>query len=201
MKVRELMSTPVTTLAPTDTLEGAEDLMITSRVRHLPVVDGDMLVGLVSLSDLLAASISWLRDPSSDEDRAAKRKYQVSEVMRRSLETVQAGDDAADAADIFLEQKISCLPVVDDRHHLLGILTDSDFVRLARSMLVEPAPAQSMREAPAPAKRRVKKAPVKARRAQKPASRAATSRAASARSRKKPSRSTAKPAPKKRARG
>jgi CBS-domain-containing membrane protein len=154
VRVRELMSTPVTTLAPTDTLERAEDLMITSRVRHLPVLDGDVLVGLVSLSDLLAASISWLRDPSDEEDRAAKRRVTVSEIMRRSLETVQPDADATRAADVFLAQKISCLPVVDERLHLLGILTDADFVRLARAML-----SAAPKEAPKKERRRVRSAP------------------------------------------
>ena len=157
MRVRELMSTPVAFLAPSDTLESAEDLMITSRVRHLPVLDGDRLVGLVSLSDLLAASISWLRDPSSDEDRAAKRRYLVEEVMRRSLETARPEDDAIAAADVFLAQKISCLPVVDERYDLVGILTDTDFVRLARGGLVAQSHAAEVRRAKAP--RREKSVP------------------------------------------
>ena len=167
VKVRELMSTPVTTLAPTDTLERAEDWMITSRVRHLPVVDDDdVLVGLVSLSDLLAASITWLRDPSGQEDRAAKRNVSVSEIMRRSLETIAPDADAAYAADVFLAQKISCLPVIDEDDHLLGIVTDADFVRLARQSLTTPVPpvpapkASRSRRSPviAPAKKRAKKA-------------------------------------------
>lgn len=164
VKVRELMSTPVTTLAPTDTLERAEDRMITSRVRHLPVVDDDdVLVGLVSLSDLLAASITWLRDPSGQEDRAAKRDVSVSEIMRRSLETIAPDADATYAADVFLAQKISCLPVIDEDDHLLGIVTDADFVRLARQTLTTPAPTQKVarsRRSPviAPAKKRAKKA-------------------------------------------
>jgi predicted transcriptional regulator len=180
------MSTPVTTVASTDTLERAEDLMMMSRVRHLPVVEGDVLVGLVSLSDLLAVSISWLRDPTSDEDRAAKRKFRVEEVMRRSLETVYADDDAIVAADVFLRQKISCLPVIDESRHLLGILTDADFVRLARATLAEQANAtmarkQSARTIPTKlAKKPLKKAPPKR-------------RAAHSKVERKPSRSTLKP--------
>lgn len=135
MKVREIMTTPVTTLEPNDNLAFAEELMTVERVRHLPVVDGDVLVGILSHRDIAAASIPLMKDPSTEQDVAAKRKVRVDEVMHHDVETISPDDDAVKAADILLAQKVGSLPVVDDRRRLMGILTEADFVSLAREAL------------------------------------------------------------------
>jgi CBS domain-containing membrane protein len=129
------MTWPVTTLAPTDTLAFAEQLMNVERVRHFPVVDGDVLVGLISHRDILAAAISTLSNPSDEADFDVKRKVQVGSVMRGSVETIGPDADAVEAADLLIAHKIGCLPVVDERYHLLGIVTESDFVAIARVLL------------------------------------------------------------------
>jgi CBS domain-containing membrane protein len=140
VRVREIMSAPPVTVSPTDTLAFAEELMNVERIRHLPVVDGDVLVGVLSHRDLLAASISTLSRPSEEDDLDLKRRHDVSRVMRGTVET--AGPDAPveKAAEALLSNQVGCLPVVDERHHLLGIVTSSDFVRLARDMILSSAP-------------------------------------------------------------
>jgi CBS domain-containing protein len=135
VKVREIMTTPVTTLEPNDNLAFAEELMTVERVRHLPVVDGDVLVGILSLRDIAAAAIPLTSDPSTEQDFAAKRKVRVDEVMHHEVETVGPDEEAVKAADILLTQKVGSVAVVDERHHLMGILTESDFVGLARDAL------------------------------------------------------------------
>jgi CBS domain-containing protein len=139
------MTTPVTTIEPTDTVAFADELMRVERVRHLPVVDGDVLVGLLSHRDIFAAGIPLMKDPSDEEDFEAKRKVQVREVMRGGIETVSPEEDALVAADTLLTQKIGSLPVVDERHHLIGIVTEADFVRWARNVLAQQkAPARAV---------------------------------------------------------
>lgn len=58
MPVRNLMSSPVTTCSPKDSVKKMTSLMNTKRFRHLPVVDGDELIGIVSIGDLVGARIS-----------------------------------------------------------------------------------------------------------------------------------------------
>lgn len=137
VKVREIMSTPVTTLGPNDNLAFAEELMTVERVRHLPVVDGDVLVGILSHRDIAAASIPLTNDPSTEQDLAAKRKVRVDDVMHHDVETIGPDDEAVKAADILLTQKVGSLPVVDERRHLMGIVTEADFVALARDALAK----------------------------------------------------------------
>jgi CBS domain-containing protein len=52
-KVREIMSTNLTTVKPETTLESCMELMTDRRIRHLPVVDGDRVVGVISIGDLV----------------------------------------------------------------------------------------------------------------------------------------------------
>jgi CBS domain-containing membrane protein len=145
VSVREIMSAPPVTVDRTDTLAFAEELMNVERIRHLPVVDGDVLLGLISQRDLLAASISTLSNPSEEDDLELKRKVEVGQVMHGAVETVTAETPALKAADTLLAHKIGCLPVVDERHHLVGVLTSDDFVRLARDLL---SPSSGARPGP-----------------------------------------------------
>ncbi len=147
VNVREIMSAPPVTVERADSLAFAEELMTVERIRHLPVVDGDVLVGLLSQRDILAASISSLSRPSEEEDLQLKRKVEVGQVMRGVVETATAETPVTQAADTMLSQKLGCLPVVDERHHLVGIVTDADFVRLARDLIAEPRARVSARPA------------------------------------------------------
>ncbi len=97
--------------------------MNVERIRHLPVVDGDVLVGLLSQRDLLAASISTLSNPSEEDDLELKRQFDVTRLMRGIVETATPESPIDKAAEILLEQKIGCVPVIDERHHLVGIVT------------------------------------------------------------------------------
>jgi CBS domain-containing protein len=147
VKVREIMSAPVTTVERTDTLAFAEELMNVEGVHHLPVVEGDVLVGLLSHRDVLAASISTLSNPSEEDDLELKRKVEVARVMHGIVETALPDADALSAADALLSHKIGCLPVVDDRFHVVGIVTGTDFVRLTRGLLTAPAKAAAPKRA------------------------------------------------------
>ena len=127
--VRDLMTEKVFTLRPTDSLVAAEDLMGTRRVRHVPIVDreGD-LIGLVSHRDLLRGARGRLDDLPISVERDVLRVRKVREIMTTEPETVEPETSLSEAASLLLENKIGCLPVVEGMH-LVGILTEADFVR------------------------------------------------------------------------
>jgi CBS domain-containing membrane protein len=135
VRIREIMSAPPVTLDRSDTLAFAEELMNVERIRHLPVVDGDVLLGLITHRDVIAASISTLSAPSEEDDLELKRRVQVGAVMHGIVETTTPDAPAEKAAEALLAHQIGCLPVIDERHHLIGIVTSTDFVRLARELL------------------------------------------------------------------
>lgn len=145
------MSAPVITVDRTDSLAFAEELMNVESIHHLAVVDGDVMVGVISHRDVLAATISTLSNPSEEDELDLKRRTEVSRVMHGTVETVGPDTPLTKAAELLLAHRIGCLPVIDERHHILGMLTKADFVRLANEMLKRSAAAA----AEAPASRRV----------------------------------------------
>ena len=127
-----VMSTELKTLPPSASLADARELMQEHRIHHLPIVEADnRIVGLLTLTDVLRASDSSLRD---DGDRIRARDIGVADVMVTDVATVSREASLRQAA-LFLEKyRIGCLPVVDG-DALVGIITDSDFVAVAINLL------------------------------------------------------------------
>jgi CBS domain-containing membrane protein len=127
--VRDLMTERVFTLSPVDSLVALEDLMDSRHVRHVPIVDreGD-LVGLVTHRDLSRSVLGRLDDLPMSVERDLLRGRRIREIMTTEPETVEPETALKDAATTLLENKIGCLPVVEGVH-LVGILTEADFVR------------------------------------------------------------------------
>lgn len=127
--VNDAMTGRVHAVEPEDPLSLVWEVMRERGVRHVPVLDaeGD-LVGLVTHRDLLRASLVEQNDLPRVIERALLERTRVADVMVRNVETVEPSDELRDAARLMLEQKFGCLPVVEGRR-LVGILTESDFVR------------------------------------------------------------------------
>ncbi len=127
-----IMSTDLVTLAADDNLDTARNLMRDNGIHHLPVVDAEgQLIGLITLTNVLAATDSFLRDDASS---IHPRDIPVGDVMVTDVATVNEHASVRQAA-LFLEKhKIGCLPVVTDGN-LRGIITDTDFVGVAINLL------------------------------------------------------------------
>jgi CBS domain-containing membrane protein len=129
--VRDLMTEDVVALEPHDTLATLRDLMYERRIRHMPIVDdAGRLVGLVSQRDLLRnALIEQVQVPDAVE-QAVLERLEVRDLMTTEVESVRPDADVRAAAQILLDHKYGCVPVVEAGKKLVGILTESDFVRL-----------------------------------------------------------------------
>jgi CBS domain-containing protein len=119
------MQTEVVTLSVYDCLDIAEDVMRLGRVRHLPVLDGDRLVGILSQRDLFRAGISSVLELDREESRAWLEKIPVREVMTEDVVTIHPEETVRTAVRRMLEKKIGCLPVADDGA-LVGLVSESD---------------------------------------------------------------------------
>ena len=119
--VKDSMTREVVTLSPQTTAGEALALCRERRIRHLPVLDGGRLVGIVSYRDLRSATPA-LGDPARAE---ALGRLLVRDVMAREVATIRPDDPIEEAANAMREKKIGCLPVVEDGA-LLGIVTSSD---------------------------------------------------------------------------
>jgi CBS domain-containing membrane protein len=132
LRVRDLMSTDVTTLKRNEKLTMADDLMNLGRIRHLPVLDDDEreLVGLVSQRDLFRGALAKALGYGQHGQRKILDNLLVKEVMTTEVTTTTPDTPLVEAAKLLMEKKIGCLPVLE-AGRLVGIITESDFVALA----------------------------------------------------------------------
>ncbi|HWA76179.1 MAG TPA: CBS domain-containing protein [Polyangiaceae bacterium] len=131
VSVRDVMTRDVVTLDRNDKLLVADDLMRLGRIRHLPVVDEEgRLAGIVSQRDLFHSGLIKALGYGTHAQRQALDMVVVKEAMRSEVVTTTPDTPLREAARLMLERKIGCLVVLDDSR-LAGILTESDFVRLA----------------------------------------------------------------------
>ena len=129
MIVRELMSGAVITAPPWMPILEARNLMVKERIRHLPVrVAGGELLGIVTDRDIRLNLPSRATSLSVWEINHLLFKLTVEEVMTQAVITVGPDRPARDAARLMVEHQIGALPVEDDGH-LVGIVTETDFVR------------------------------------------------------------------------
>ena len=129
MQVRDLMTDPVFTLRPQDDLETLYDLMDSKHIRHVPIVDRERdLVGLVTHRDLSRTALGPQGDVPLSVQQEMLRRRKVREIMATEVDTIEADEDLLVAAEMLIDNKIGCVPVVEGTH-LVGILTESDFVR------------------------------------------------------------------------
>ncbi len=132
LELETIMTTDLVTIGVDDNLDTARKLMQNERIRHLPVVDSEeKLVGLITITNVLAATDSFLRD---DDSKLHPERIPVSNVMVSKVITVDEHVGVRHAA-MFLEiNRIGCLPVVTNGE-LKGIVTDTDFVGVAINLL------------------------------------------------------------------
>jgi CBS domain-containing membrane protein len=126
-RVRDLMTEKVVSVGPGTDLLTVRNLMDDRLIRHLPVVEDGMVVGLISQRDLLRVAADRSDLPLSLAFDVL-RTTRAGDVMTRDVETVGADDALEDAARLMLDNKYGCLPVADGGE-LCGILTEADFVR------------------------------------------------------------------------
>jgi CBS-domain-containing membrane protein len=134
MRVREMMSGPVVTVSTSTSIADAARVLITHGFTALPVLDGDdRLVGIVTEADLIRNRVPpdpRLHPGSRRADEVTAQTLTVGQVMTSPVESLTAGADVADAAQMMVDERIRCLPIVDG-HGVVGILTRRDVLRAA----------------------------------------------------------------------
>lgn len=134
MLVKDIMSANVYTVSPQTTLPDAMALMEEKKIRRLPVVENDRLVGIVTLLDLVRASPSPATSLSVWELNYLLAKLPVKDIMAKNPLTVRSDVPIDEAAKVMREHRIGGLPVVDDGK-LVGMITETDIFTAFLEML------------------------------------------------------------------
>ena len=128
--VTEIMTHDVACADMDNTIGEAMDICNENQIRHLPVLDEQKrLVGLVTDRDLrffISPRLGTLSENSADRESLQRR---IHLVMIRKVHATYANASIASAARMMLDNRIGCLPVVDEEEHVVGIITTSDFLR------------------------------------------------------------------------
>jgi len=138
MVVRDYMSSPVVTVTPETSFQDALALLRQRKIRRVPVVDkAGNLVGIITERDLLHAAPSPATSLSVWELNYLLWRLQVEGLMTRKVLTVQPDTPLQDAAQLMLEHKFGGLPVVDDHHQVVGVITETDIFRVFVKLLTK----------------------------------------------------------------
>lgn len=136
MEAQELMTTALVTIKPTDTVREALSMMEDQEIRHLPVVEGKRLAGMVTDRDLREYRLPVVEEIENPEYAEDLLDTKVAEMMNTDVVTLEPSESIKTAIDLMLEYGVGALPVVD-RHkdELVGILSYVDVLRYVRGLL------------------------------------------------------------------
>ena len=130
MKVKDIMTKKVFTLRADKKALAAQEIMDWAHVRHVPVVDVEgHVVGLLSRQDLLKAAMARISSRVPMEVNQKLSMIPVDSIWERNVRVVSPEASVRDAVRLMRGEKLSCLPVVEDKK-LVGILTDWDLLRI-----------------------------------------------------------------------
>jgi CBS domain-containing protein len=146
--VKDWMTREVITITPDTTLPDVHRLMAEKKIRRLPVMENERLVGIVTLGDVREAEPSDATSLSIWEINYLLAKLKIGKIMTRNPITIYANDTLGEAAWLMLTKKVSGLPVVDGQRKVIGIITESDIFRLVvhewRRVEAENAPTMAV---------------------------------------------------------
>ena len=119
MKIRDVMTSDVRTIAPSATLQEAARMMSETDVGVLPVAENDRLVGMLTDRDIAVRAVAAGRDPNTP----------VREAMSPEIKYCFEDDDVDDVCENLAHQQLRRLPVVDSDKNLVGIVSLADLAR------------------------------------------------------------------------
>lgn len=127
MRVERRMKRDVVTVKPADSFLHAMELIRRRGIRHLPVVEGRQVVGMVTDRDIRRAAASPATALSVHELHYLLDRMTVAEIMSKPVITIGPGDTVEEAARLLLAHRIGGLPVVRSGE-LVGIITEADIL-------------------------------------------------------------------------
>jgi acetoin utilization protein AcuB len=136
--VRQFMTSPVTSLPSSARLLDAGLLLRAGRIRHIPIIDDGQLVGILSDRDVQRCTPSLLTRVTADEYNAIFEDTPVARVMSRDPQHISPDAPLHKAAALLREQKLGCLPVVENGQ-VIGIITKDDMLAALVKLLGGPS--------------------------------------------------------------
>ncbi len=136
MNAEDIMVEDVITVSQDTTISDALRVMEEKSIRHLPVVAGSSVVGMLSDRDVRSLGMSLVTDFETMDALQAKLALHVSELMSGDVLTVVRTAELKEVIDLMVDEKVSAVPVVDESSDtLVGIVSYIDVLRGVRDQL------------------------------------------------------------------
>ena len=127
--ISTIMTQDVVKLNISDNLTKAESLFKKHHIRHIPVVSGNKIIGMLSYTDLLRISFADAVDDDEDEiDTTVYNMFTVEQVMAKKVITISPDTTIREAAEILSRKEFHALPVCEG-DLLVGIITTTDLIK------------------------------------------------------------------------
>ncbi len=126
--VSQIMTTEMITVSINEDLRKVKELMKKNHIRHLPVVSGQELLGIISQTDLMRLSFGNLFDGQEQADEAIFDMLKIEQVMVKHPKTIGAEDTIKEVAEYLTTVEFHALPVVEGKN-LVGIVTTTDVIK------------------------------------------------------------------------
>ena len=129
VSVSTIMTKNIVKLTIKDNLTKAESLFKHHKIRHIPVVNGETIIGMLSYTDLLRISFADAIDDDEEVvDTTVYNMFTVEQVMAKKLITISRETTIKEAAEILFKKEFHALPVCEG-HLLVGIITTTDLIK------------------------------------------------------------------------
>lgn len=139
MQIAEIMTSRIVTVTMDDSLTVVKEIFDNLKFHHLLVTESEKLVGILSDRDLLKAMSPFVGTGAENSRDTATLNRKVHQIMTRKPVTLKPCAQIDDAIELFISQRVSCVPVIDDGGRAVGILSwrdvmKSPFIKQAHSL-------------------------------------------------------------------
>ena len=132
IEVKHIMTTDLITADPDEVIDSVKHKLISNHIQHIPVVDDKKILGIISKGDIHRMEHHFTlfqSEKALESNRQIFSTILASEIMTKTLVKLKDTDSASIAVDIFRENLFHALPVVNEKDHLVGMITPLDLLR------------------------------------------------------------------------
>ena len=127
--INHIMSTDVQAVQQGQKLSEVYHIMSQSGVHHVPVLDSQQLVGIVSFTDMMQLNFNLQGFDQRGFAEMIDQQFKTTDIMSQTLTTLNANQSIRDAVNLLADGGFHSLPVTDDDNHLVGMVTSTDLIR------------------------------------------------------------------------